>query len=347
MKTRFAYVFLAMVGTVHLALAEPVDAQPTACASRSSGDGARIDEASFVLLGGIEQWVTIRGDDRSNPVLLHVHGGPGFAFSAFTADFAPYEADFTLVQWDQRGSGCTFGRYGDATPELTVDRIVSDAIELAAQLRARFDNRKIVVLGHSFGSMVGIEMVRRAPEHFALYVGTAQLASFAGAVEAQLAYLRGLAAGDADLAAQLDALVALDSQSLQKYVAVNRLLQGGGRLPAADIAWLRRLQARAAEVMAAKELADWQAGRQASGSRLITEIAGVDFFATTRRFEIPFVIVQGSDDVITPTSVARAYLEHIEAPAKQMIIIDGASHFPHLTHTEQFLAAVLRMRALD
>jgi pimeloyl-ACP methyl ester carboxylesterase len=121
--------------------------------------------------------VTIRGDDRGNPVLLHIHGGPGFTFSAFTADFAPYEADFTVVQWDQRGAGCTFGRYGEATPELTVDRITSDAIELAAQLRARYDNRKIVVLGHSFGSIVGTEMVRRAPAHFALYVGTAQVAS--------------------------------------------------------------------------------------------------------------------------------------------------------------------------
>jgi pimeloyl-ACP methyl ester carboxylesterase len=244
------------------------------------------------------------------------------------------------VQWDQRGSGCTFGRNGGATPELTVDRIVSDAVELAAQLRARFANRKIVVFGHSFGSIVGTEMVRRAPEHFALYVGTAQLASFAGAVEAQLAYLRGLAAVDADLAAQLDALVALDSQSLRKYVAVNRLLQGGGRLPAVDVAWLQRLQARAAEVMATKELADWQAGRQASGARLITEIAGVDLFATARRFEVPFIVIQGSHDVITPTSVASAYMEHIEAPAKEIITIDGASHFPHLTHTPQFLAAL-------
>ena len=341
MKSRFGFVLGLTLTTAHFALCSAADAQQTACTGRSSGAGARIEEASFVPLGGIEQWVTIRGDDRLNPVLLHVHGGPGFPFSAFTADFAPYEADFTVVQWDQRGSGCTFGRYGEATPELTVDRIVSDALELAAQLRARFDNRKIVVLGHSFGSIVGTEMVRRAPEHFALYVGTAQVGSFAGAVEAQLAYLRGLAAGDADLAAQLDAL---DSQSLQRHAAVNRLLQGGGRLPAADLTWLRRLQARAAEVMTAKELADWQAGRQASGSRLITEIAAVDFFATARRFEVPFVVIQGSDDVITPTSVARAYVEHIEAPAKEIVIIDGASHFPHLTHTPQFLS-VLRYHA--
>jgi pimeloyl-ACP methyl ester carboxylesterase len=221
-----------------------------------------------------------------------------------------------------------------------LDRIASDGIELATQLRTRFDNRKIIVLGHSFGSIVATEIVRRAPEHFALYVGTAQVASFARALEAQLAHLRGVAAGDADLTAQLDALAALDSQSLQKFGGVNRILQGGGHLPAVDVAWLQRLPARAAEVMAPKDLADWQAGRQASGSQLLRQIAGVDLFATARRFELPFVVIQGSDDLITPTSLARAYVDHVAAPVKEVIIIDGASHFPHLTHAERFLSAL-------
>jgi pimeloyl-ACP methyl ester carboxylesterase len=331
---------LALTMAAALLMSSTAHAQPTACASRQSGDGARVEEAGFVSLGGLEQWVTIRGDDWGNPVLLHIHGGPGVAFSAFTAEFAPYERDFIVVQWDQRGSGCTFGRYGDATPEVTLDRIASDGIELATQLRTRFDNRKIIVLGHSFGSIVATEIVRRAPEHFALYVGTAQVASFARALEAQLAHLRGVAAGDADLTAQLDALAALDSQSLQKFGGVNRILQGGGHLPAVDVAWLQRLPARAAEVMAPKDLADWQAGRQASGSQLLRQIAGVDLFATARRFELPFVVIQGSDDLITPTSLARAYVDHVAAPVKEVIIIDGASHFPHLTHGEQFLSAL-------
>jgi pimeloyl-ACP methyl ester carboxylesterase len=121
---------------------------------------------------------------------------------------------------------------------------------------------------------------------------------------------------------------------------VNRILQGGGHLPAVDVAWLQRLPARAAEVMAPKDLADWQAGRQASGSQLLRQIAGVDLFATAHRFELPFVVIQGSDDLITPTSLARAYVDHVAAPVKEVIIIDGASHFPHLTHGEQFLSAL-------
>jgi pimeloyl-ACP methyl ester carboxylesterase len=339
MNARRIHVIGMTIAAAHLALPPAVHAQPSACTPRPSGDGARIEEASFVRLGGVEQFVTIRGDDRSNPVLLHVHGGPGIAFSAFSGEFAPYEADFTVVQWDQRGAGCTFGRYGEAPPDFTLDRLATDGIELAEYLRSRLGGPEIIVLGHSFGTIVATDMVQRAPEEFALYVGTAQFASFARGLESQLAHLRGLAAGDADLISQLDTLAALDSQSLQKFGGVNRILQAG-HLPAIDAAWLQRLPARAAEVMAPQELADWQAGRQFSGSRLIAQIADADLFVNAHRFAVPFVVIQGSDDLITPTDVVRAYFEEIAAPAKELVVIEGAGHFPHLTHTPQFLAAL-------
>jgi pimeloyl-ACP methyl ester carboxylesterase len=338
MKIPFGCFSCLTIALAHVALPVAAYAQSSVCSSRPASDGTRVDEAGFVPLGGIEQFVTVRGDNRSNPVLLHVHGGPGMAFSAFTADFAPYEADFTVVQWDQRGSGCTFGRHGEATPEITLDRLARDGLELAGYLRARFGGRKIIVLGHSFGSIVATDMVRRAPEHFVLYVGTGQFASFVGSLEAQLAYLRRLATGNADLTSELDALATLDPQSVQKFGGVNRVLQS--RLPAGDIAWMQGLQSRAAKIMAPKELADWQAGRQASGGRLITQIARVDLFVAARRFEVPFVVIQGSDDLITPTAVARAYFEQVQAPAKELVIVDGAGHFAHVTHTAQFLSAL-------
>jgi pimeloyl-ACP methyl ester carboxylesterase len=298
----------------------------------------RIDEARFVPLGGIEQFVTIRGDDRSNPVLLHVHGGPGIAFSAFAAEFAPYEADFTVVQWDQRGSGCTFGRHGEGPPYVSLDALAEDGTELAEHLGVRFGGRKIIVLGHSFGSIVATEIVRRAPERVALYVGTGQFGSFARTVEAQIAQLRERSAGNTDLASQLDALAALDPRSLEKFGGVTRLLPS--HMPATDVAFMQRLPARAAELMAPTELAAWQAGRQSSGSRLIQEIAGVDLFARVRRVQVPMLVIQGSNDLNTPTDVARAYFEHVEAPEKEFVIIEGAGHFPHLTHAPQFLVAL-------
>jgi pimeloyl-ACP methyl ester carboxylesterase len=339
MNIRFLVAIGVGIAAAHLPFGGAAHAQIQACAPRASGDGNRVEEAAFVALGGIEQWITIRGDNRSNPVLLHVHGGPGVAFSAFIDEFAPYAAAFTVVQWDQRGAGCTFGRHGEMTPDVTLDQLAHDGVELAGWLRERFGGRKIVVLGHSFGSIVAVEMVRRAPEHFALYVGTGQFASFVRTVEAQIATLRQRAAGDAALASQLDALAALDPQSLQTFGGVNRLVPS--HMPAVDVAFMQGLPSRAGAVMAPEELADWQAGRQFSGPLLIQQVAGVDLFTTTRLFEVPIVVIQGRDDLNTPTDVARAYFEQIEAPAKELVIVDGAGHFAHVTHTPQFKAALL------
>lgn len=95
----------------------------------------RIEEASFVAIGGIEQWVTIRGNDDRNPVLLLLHGGRGDVQSPFISTYAPYEDDFVLVQWDERGAGRTFSKNGAAG--VTLERQISDGIDLAEQLRRR------------------------------------------------------------------------------------------------------------------------------------------------------------------------------------------------------------------
>src|SRR5438309_1872368 len=103
-----------------------------------------IDEASYVRVGGIEQWVTIRGQDRANPVLLFLHGGPGDVTNPWAfAMFAPWEKQFTVVQWDQRGAGRTLRRTGPAVaPTMTVDRMLQDGIEVAEYLRTHLQKDK-------------------------------------------------------------------------------------------------------------------------------------------------------------------------------------------------------------
>src|SRR5689334_2800941 len=137
-----------------------------------------MDEAGFVSIGGIEQWVTIRGQDRANPVLLLLHGGPGDVTSCWTfALFASWEEHFTVVQWDQRGAGRTLRKSGPAVaPTLTVDRMAQDGIELTEYLRKHLGKQKIILVAHSFGSLLGLQMVRSRPDLFYAYVGTGQVA---------------------------------------------------------------------------------------------------------------------------------------------------------------------------
>ena len=131
-------------------------------------------EAMFIPIGGIEQFVLIRGEDRSNPVILFLHGGPGLATSPLYPWFISWEKHFTLVQWDQRGAGKTYGRYGKKTPDLTVERMTQDGIEIAEYLRAHLQTNKIILLGHSWGSYLGLRIIARRPDLFSAYVGTGQ-----------------------------------------------------------------------------------------------------------------------------------------------------------------------------
>ena len=133
------------------------------------------EEGLYVPIGGIRQWIQIRGEDRANPVLLYVHGGPGASALALSWAWQPWEKYFTVVQWDQRGAGRTYRLNGDAeAPGMTIDQMTKDGIEVAEYLRAHLHKEKIVLLGHSWGSILGINMVRRRPDLFSAYVGTGQ-----------------------------------------------------------------------------------------------------------------------------------------------------------------------------
>ena len=105
-----------------------------------------IEESRFVMIGGIEQWIQMRGQDSENPVLLILHGGPGASYVPLTSIFLPWEKYFTLVQWDQRGTGRTYGRNGArGSGSLTLDRMVDDGIEVAAYVRERLKKPRILL----------------------------------------------------------------------------------------------------------------------------------------------------------------------------------------------------------
>lgn len=103
-------------------------------------------------IGGIDQVITVRGMDRANPILLYLHGGPAAPMMPASWTFQkPWEDYFTVVQWDQRAAGRTFRANDPAmvTPTIAADRSVADAVELIDWLRARYDKRKVILVGRS------------------------------------------------------------------------------------------------------------------------------------------------------------------------------------------------------
>jgi len=107
--------------------------------------------------------------------MLYLHGGPGEAMSPFQDLFAPYERDFLVALWDQRGAGKTYGRSGrDSTPNMTQEQFIRDGIDLSELLRKRWNKRKILLVGQSWGAAMSIQMAKRRPDLFHANVGTGQ-----------------------------------------------------------------------------------------------------------------------------------------------------------------------------
>jgi pimeloyl-ACP methyl ester carboxylesterase len=134
------------------------------------GYPAGIASLEKVRLGGVDQWIQIRGEDRAKPILLFLHSGPGFPEMPFAHVNAALEKDFVVVQWDQRGAGKS---YAPSIPEssMTIEQFVSDAHELVALLLERFGRSKLILIAHSWGSIIGALTVAKYPEQFEAYVG--------------------------------------------------------------------------------------------------------------------------------------------------------------------------------
>jgi proline iminopeptidase len=127
-----------------------------------------IEELKPVPIGEITQWISIRGRSRDNPILLFLHGGPASPDMPVSWAFqAPWEDYFTVVQWDQRGAGKTFLANDPAKigPTLDEERLIGDTEALIKWLRITYDQPKVFLLGHSWGSILGLEVARRHPDY--------------------------------------------------------------------------------------------------------------------------------------------------------------------------------------
>ena len=136
---------------------------------------AAVNEKIWVEINGVEQGMFLRGRDPGTPVLLFVHGGPGMP-EYFLDRTRPtgLEQVFTVCWWEQRGAGLSY-RAARAPAPITVEQLVDDTLAVADYLRHRFDVPKIYLMGHSWGSFVGIQAVARAPQRYHAYIGVGQL----------------------------------------------------------------------------------------------------------------------------------------------------------------------------
>lgn len=297
-----------------------------------------IEEAQFVRIGGVEQWVTIRGRDRARPVLLVLHGGPGDVQSPLAASYAPLEEPFVVVHWDQRGAGRTLARAGHVqTTSLAL--LITDGIALTEYLRDYLETDRIVLLGHSWGSFLGVHIVKQRPELFRAFVGTGQVVRWADMVESQyrLALERARAEGNFPAVRELETLGVPKADDFDQYLVMRRWLNR--YLAPADVKWIGSVDSQMAGVLDGENLRAYRQGfRTMTG--IPTTVFSMDVRPLGLEFKLPVFVIQGSDDYITPLDAARSYLDGINAPAKGLIVIQRAGHFAPMTHMSEFAAAL-------
>jgi len=303
-----------------------------------------IDEAAFVPINCQDQWITIRGQDRTKPVVLVLHGGPGGAISHLVAWMAPLERDYVVVQWDQRGAGKTLAHAdGKVDPSLDIAAMVRDGVAVSDYLRAHLHRRRIILLGWSWGSDLGVRMVEALPDLYAAYVGTGQAAS--AQPERDVWDYAHLLAG-AQAAGDANALAALNAVGPPPW---RDRAAASGKLWAVSTPYRGPSVSDGDAIKAALSaphwtIADLQAlsrGRSAyRETALEREVWTTDYQRFGRTLSVPVLIVQGVDDLTSPTDHARAWLDRMTAPAKALVVIPGAGHQALLTHNAAFAQAM-------
>jgi pimeloyl-ACP methyl ester carboxylesterase len=276
-------------------------------------------------------------------VLLMVHGGPGIPQWPDAGHFKPWEKYFTVVLWDQRGAGHTFGKYGTGTPDVSLQRIARDGVELSHYLCRTLGKKKIIVLGHSWGSLVAVHMVQQAPELFAAYVGTGQMADFhAGALIQYRAILaQARRTHDEAELKELQALGSPDPANDQQYAAYRKYLPTV--LAPSDLGYLKEQHAAAPALIAAypKEGPNVGAGAKFSHARLWPYVVQADLPKTAGTLDTAYFLIQGQKDLMAATPQAVHYFEVVKAPYKRLVVIPDAGHFALMTSPAAFRNALV------
>lgn len=291
-----------------------------------------VKEEMFVRIGGIDQWITIKGDDLNNPVVLFLHGGPGDAWSPYADTmFAGWEKDFTLVQWDQRGAGRTYAKSGPSVePTMTVDRMAQDGIEVAEFLATHLHKKKVIIVGGSWGSILGIHMAHARPDLFYAYVGKGQLVNERKNLAASYARVLELARAARDEQA-ITALTAIGPppwDSLKKWPLYRKweLFYQAKRATAPSAPTALSPEYASPEEQAHYAAADDFNFEHFWGLKMSGPLWDVDLPALGTDFAIPIFIIQGQEDLTALPEVARVYYDSLKAPRKRFYLVPGTGH---------------------
>lgn len=293
-----------------------------------------VQESYKVKIGGINQWIYVRGQNRDNPIILFVHGGPASPISPLTWTFQrPVEEYFTVVNWDQRAAGKTFleADINLISETIKIDQYVNDAVDLALYLTKRYQKNKVVLVGHSWGTILGLKAALKRPDLFYVYVGIGQVINSVDNERLSYEY----AVAQAEKSRNELALKELKSISpypgnepltRERIIVARKWAQYYGGLSAyrSESKYYFNAPLLSPEYTAA-DVNAIDAGNVATLGRILPEFLAVDF-KNINNFPISIVMLMGRHDYTTSSAPTSEWLDKLKAPYKKAVWFENSAH---------------------
>jgi pimeloyl-ACP methyl ester carboxylesterase len=306
-----------------------------------------IDTVESVVLGNVTQWISVRGNDDSAPLMLFLHGGPGTAQIMFTRrPQRDLERSFIVVNWDQRGAGKSYDKHINVA-DMTIERFVLDAEELVAELLARFGRKKLFLVGHSWGSILGLKVTEKRPEVIHAYIGMGQVVHM----------IRG---------EQISYRFTLEEARKRGRRKAVRQLESIGVPPYKDLAsagiqrkWLYKFNGATFEGTTYGTLLCNLSLRDTSIGDIVRFIRGamfslkcleeqqmkIDFLSEPPELRVPVYFCCGRRDYNVPFELVLEFYEKLNAPHKEIVWFEKSGHLPGFEEPGEFSRFCSRMRA--
>lgn len=345
MKPNLAFAFFVLTTSFLLSCAW------TPAIKDSQGESIPTSIASLesIELNGVEQWILIRGEDVSKPVLLFLHGGPGSAEMPLYR-FNPYlERYFVVVMWDQRGSGKS---YSKKIPEesMTIEQFIDDTHELTRILKKRFSTDKIYLVGHSWGSGLGMLTVDLYPEDYYAFVGIGQIVNLVEneQVSWQFCLDEARKRGDKKAIKQLEEVGPPVNGVYKGDFKGDKFVMRGLQT---ERKWLTKYEGWwygktgygmiIKVLLSTKEYTLGECIRYIKGSMfslkaMWPDLNEINLEEDVPEVKIPVYFCVGQHDYNTPGEVSYPYYEKLKAPSKEFIWFENSAHSPCFEEPEKF-----------
>jgi pimeloyl-ACP methyl ester carboxylesterase len=340
-------VLVALVLALILWIKSPGVAEPITDAAGKMIDGS-ISVGEKVTLGGHEQYLFIRGVDTTKPVMLFLHGGPGSPEISFMKNYnTAIENDFIMVYWEQRGAGKS---YSENIPleTMTLEQLISDTKELSEYLAKRFNQEKIYLMGHSWGSLLAILTAYHHPEHFHAYFGIGQVAQQYKGEKISFEWVKEQAHQKNDKSAikklsQMNFPDSLASSTEWIEFVINErnyVAQYGGSMREITGMWPMVKMVLNAEEYTFSDKVNYMKGNLFSLEHLWPAVIQTNLFTEIDSMQVPVYIFQGIYDYQTPHVVAKDFYDQLKAPEKEFFSFTNSAHSPLMEEVDKFNSIV-------